>query len=105
MLIGKVIGSVVSTQKDEKMRDMKLLIVQRHGHDNRPLEEMAVCVDAVGAGLHEMVLYCTGSSARQTKLTEGRPCDAVIMGIIDSWDVAGDPVFQKEREAGWNSPE
>jgi microcompartment protein CcmK/EutM len=99
MFIGKVIGSVVSTQKDEKMRDLKFLIVQRHGHDNRPLEETAVCVDAVGAGLHEMVLYCTGSSARQTKLTEGRPCDAVIMGIVDSWDVAGDLVFQKERDA------
>ena len=99
MLIGRVIGSVVSTQKDEKMRDMKLLLVQRHDPANRPLEETMVCVDAVGAGLHEMVLYCTGSSARQTKLTEGKPCDAVIMGILDSWDVDGNVVFEKESGA------
>ncbi|MBI3818462.1 MAG: EutN/CcmL family microcompartment protein [Planctomycetes bacterium] len=99
MIIGKVIGSVVSTQKDDKMRDMKLLIVQRHDHNNKPVEEIAVCVDAVGAGLHEMVLYCTGSSARQTKLTEGKPCDAVIMAILNSWDIAGKEIFQKERDA------
>lgn len=105
MLIGRVIGSVVATQKDEKMRDLKFLIVQRHDARNRPLEEMAVCVDAVGAGLDEMVLYCTGSSARQTKLTDGRPCDAVIMGIVDSWDLMGEAIFQKERAAGWISPE
>jgi microcompartment protein CcmK/EutM len=104
MLIGRVVGSVVSTQKDEKMRDLKFLIVQRHDQKNRPLDEMAVCVDAVGAGLDEIVLYCTGSSARQTKLTEGRPCDAVIMAIVDSWDVMGDQVFQKEQAAGWTSP-
>lgn len=98
MLIGRVVGSVVATQKDEKMRDLKLLIVQRHDHHNKPLDDMAVCVDAVGAGLHEMVLYCTGSSARQTRATEGRPCDAVIMAILDSWDVGGEQVFYKERD-------
>ena len=104
MLIGRVIGSVVSTQKDDKMRDLKLLIVQRHDAQNCPLEDAIVCVDAVGAGLQEMVLFCTGSSARQTKLTDGKPCDAVIMAIVDSWDVEGKPVFEKERDAGWTSP-
>lgn len=99
MIIGKVIGSVVATQKDDKMRDLKFLIVQRHDHNNKPIEEIAVCVDAVGAGLHEMVLYCTGSSARQTKTTEGRPCDAVIMAILDSWDVGGTLVFEKGRDS------
>jgi ethanolamine utilization protein EutN/carbon dioxide concentrating mechanism protein CcmL len=98
MILGKVIGSVVSTQKDEKMRDMKFLIVQRHDAMNRPLEEIAVCVDAVGAGLHEMVLYCTGSSARQTKLTEGKPCDAVIMAILDSWDIGGKEIYFKDHD-------
>ncbi|MBL8693107.1 MAG: EutN/CcmL family microcompartment protein [Planctomycetes bacterium] len=104
MLLGRVIGSVVSTQKDDKMRDMKLLLVQRHDARNRALDDVVVCVDAVGAGLHEMVLFCTGSSARQTKLTDGKPCDAVIMAIVDSWDVGGEQVFHKEREAGWTAP-
>ncbi len=105
MIIGRVIGSVVSTQKDEKMREMKLLVVQRHDAWNRPTDDTLVCVDAVGAGLHDTVLYCTGSSARQTKLTEGKPCDAVIFAILDSWDIEGKPIFHKERDAGWTSPE
>jgi microcompartment protein CcmK/EutM len=46
-----------------------------------------VAVDAVGAGAGEVVLYATGSSARQTGLTDGRPVDAVIMAIVDEYDV------------------
>jgi ethanolamine utilization protein EutN/carbon dioxide concentrating mechanism protein CcmL len=52
-------------------------------------------VDAVGAGPEDMVLYATGSSARQTTVTEGRPCDAAIMAIVDSWDLGGSNVYEK----------
>jgi microcompartment protein CcmK/EutM len=52
-------------------------------------------VDSVGAGPEEMVLYATGSSARQTTLTEGRPCDAVVMAVVDSWDLGGENVYEK----------
>jgi microcompartment protein CcmK/EutM len=51
--------------------------------------------DAVGAGLDEVVMVATGSSARQTRLTDKRPCDAVIMAIVDSWEVAGDEKYRK----------
>jgi ethanolamine utilization protein EutN/carbon dioxide concentrating mechanism protein CcmL len=95
MLIGKVVGSVVATRKDEKMENRKLLLVQVHAHNNKPKDQYVVAVDAVGAGNDEMVLYATGSSARQTNLTENRPCDAVIMAIVDSWDVGGDNVYEK----------
>ena len=95
MLIGKVVGSVVATRKDEKMENRKLLLVQVHDHNNKPKDQYVVAVDAVGAGMEEMVLYATGSSARQTSLTENRPCDAVIMAIVDSWDLGGANVYEK----------
>lgn len=95
MLIGKVVGSVVATQKDEKLMDRKLLVVQVHDHRNEPKEQYVVAVDSVGAGPEDIVLYATGSSARQTTITEGRPCDAVIMAIVDSWDLGGENVYEK----------
>ncbi|MDP6538395.1 MAG: EutN/CcmL family microcompartment protein [Planctomycetota bacterium] len=95
MLIGKVVGSVVATQKDEKLTDRKFLVVHMHDHENLPREQYVVAVDSVGAGPDDMVMIATGSSARQTELTDGRPCDAVVMAIVDSWDLGGDNVYEK----------
>jgi ethanolamine utilization protein EutN/carbon dioxide concentrating mechanism protein CcmL len=95
MLIGKVVGSVVATRKDEKLEGRMLLVVQVHDHQNKPMEQYVVAVDSVQAGPGDMVLYATGSSARQTTLTEGRPCDAVIMAVVDSWDLGGENVYEK----------
>ncbi|MCC6408259.1 MAG: EutN/CcmL family microcompartment protein [Planctomycetes bacterium] len=95
MLIGRVVGSVVSTRKDEKLEGKKLLVVQVHNHENKPVDQYVVAVDSVQAGPGDMVLYATGSSARQTELTEGRPIDAVIMAIVDSWDLGGANVYEK----------
>ncbi len=95
MLIGKVVGSVVATQKDEKLENLKLLLVQVHDHRNEPRDQYVVAADSVQAGLGDLVLYATGSSARQTTLTDGRPCDAVVMAIVDSWDLGGENVYEK----------
>jgi len=95
MLIGKVVGSVVATRKDEKIEGRKLLVVQVHNQRNEPQEQYVVAVDAVQAGAGDMVLFATGSSARQTELTEGRPVDAVIMAVVDSWDLGGANVYEK----------
>jgi microcompartment protein CcmK/EutM len=95
MLIAKVVGSVVASQKDEKLTDRKFLVCQVHDHRNEPKDQYVVAVDSVGAGTGDLVLYASGSSARQTELTDGRPCDAVVMAIIDSWDLDGDNVFEK----------
>jgi len=95
MQIGQVVGSVVATQKDEKLSERKLLLVQVHDLNNKPQSQYVVAVDSVGAGPQDMVLYATGSSARQTELTDGRPCDAVVMAIVDSWDLGGDNVYEK----------
>ena len=95
MLIGKVVGSVVATRKDEKLEGRKLLVVQVHDHLGEPQNQYVVAVDSVEAGPEDMVLYATGSSARQTTLTDGRPCDAVIMAVVDSWDLGGENVYEK----------
>ena len=95
MLIGKVVGSVVATRKDEKIEGRNLLVVQVHDHTNAPTPQYVVAADSVQAGPGDMVLYATGSSARQTELTEGRPIDAVVMAVVDSWDVGGENVYEK----------
>jgi len=95
MLLGKVVGTLVATRKDEKLEGLRFLILQRLDISGQPMEGYVVAADAVGAGLEEVVLYATGSSARQTVLTDRRPCDAVIMAIVDTWEVDGDVKYQK----------
>ncbi|MCB0281161.1 MAG: EutN/CcmL family microcompartment protein [Calditrichae bacterium] len=87
MLLGKVIGTVWATRKDEKLEGLKLLVVQHIDLDLSLKKSYAVAADTVGAGVGEIVMLTTGSSARQSKLTEGKPVDAVVSGIIDKLDV------------------
>lgn len=96
MILARVIGTVVATRKDERLTGHKLQIVQPvsladMSADGKPL----VAIDAVGAGPGEVVMVCSGSSARQTSRTKDTPCDAVIMAIVDSLDVDGKRVFSK----------
>jgi ethanolamine utilization protein EutN/carbon dioxide concentrating mechanism protein CcmL len=95
MLIGEVVGTVVSTQKDPKLVNLKFQVVRQLNDQNKPTGSYIVAVDAVGAGHGDLVLYATGSSARQTHLTDAKPADAAIMAIIDSWDVDGKLIYQK----------
>ena len=86
MILGKVIGTVWATRKDEQLVGMKLQIVQEVELDESPKSKFIVAVDSVGAGQGETVLVAQGSSARQTDLTRNRPVDAVIMAIVDRLD-------------------
>ena len=95
MFLGKVVGTLVSTQKEASLDGLKFLVVRRLTAENEEEAGYVVAADAVGAGLDEVVMVATGSSARQTKFTDKRPCDAVIMAIVDSWEVAGDEKYHK----------
>jgi microcompartment protein CcmK/EutM len=95
MLLGRVAGTVVASRKEPLMEGWKLLVVRQLDTDNHPSGGYVVAVDAVGAGVGEVVLYATGSSARQTEVTRDRPCDAVIMAIVDTWEVGGKEMFHK----------
>jgi microcompartment protein CcmK/EutM len=96
MFIGKVVGTVVASIKDPKVASLPLQIVQEFDEHNRPRGKYVVAVDTVGAGQGDLVLFVQGSSARQTTQTDGRPIDAAIFAVIDSWDVEGRLVYQKE---------
>ena len=96
MQLARVTGTLVATRKDEKMEGMKFLIVRPINPDGQEIASAVVAVDAVGAGVGEVVMIATGSSARQTVLTDRRPCDAVIMAIVDTWEVGGKVKYRKE---------
>jgi microcompartment protein CcmK/EutM len=86
MKMGRVIGTVVATRKDPSLEGVKFLVVENVDLELASDEGYVIAVDAVGSGPGDVVLYASGSSARQTELTKDRPVDAVIMAIVDSFD-------------------
>ena len=88
MFLGKVIGTVWATRKDEELVGMKFQIVKHVGLDYTMKDTFVVAVDTVQAGVGDVVLVCSGSSARQTTLTKNKPVDAVIMAVVDKLDIA-----------------
>ncbi|MCB8943767.1 MAG: EutN/CcmL family microcompartment protein [Ardenticatenaceae bacterium] len=95
MFLGKVVGTLVATQKEASLEGLKFLVVRRLTVENEEESGYVVAADAVGAGIGEVVMVATGSSARQTRLTDKRPCDAVVMAIVDTWEVGGQAKYQK----------
>lgn len=95
MQLGRVTGTLVSSRKEPLMEGMKFLVVRQIDADHTDTGSYVVAVDAVGAGVGEIVMYASGSSARQTGLTKDKPCDAVIMAIVDTWEVDGETVYVK----------
>jgi microcompartment protein CcmK/EutM len=96
MLLGRVVGTLVATQKDEKLEGFRFLVVKRLDIENEETGDYVIAADAVQAGVGDVVMYATGSSARQTVLTDKKPCDAVIMAIVDTWEVQGEVKYQKD---------
>ncbi len=95
MFLGKVIGTVVASQKEPSLDGLKLLVVRRLTIEGEDTSGYVVAADAVGAGLGEVVMIATGSSARQTRATDKRPCDAVIMAIVDVLELDGVEKYHK----------
>lgn len=95
MQIGRVAGTVVSTAKEATLDGRKFLVVRILDLDAKETGAYVVAVDAVGAGVGEVVLVASGSSARMTEATRDRPSDAVIMAIVDSWDLDGETKWRK----------
>ena len=89
MKLSRIVGTVVASRKDASLDSLKLLIVVKPVDDAGARGRLCRAVDSVGAGVGEVILYATGSSARQTAVTKDRPVDAVIMAIVDSFDIEG----------------
>jgi microcompartment protein CcmK/EutM len=90
-----VVGTLVASHKEASMEGLKFLVIRQIDVDQSDTSGYVVAVDGVGAGVGEVVMYATGSSARQTVATRDRPCDAVIMAIVDTWEVGGDVKYVK----------
>ena len=95
MLVVKVVGDVVASQKVDSIVGHKLLLVQPLDPKGAPKGNPLVATDAVGAGPGEWAIVCQGSSARMTPVSEGRPVDAVVIGIIDQVLFEGEEVYRK----------
>jgi microcompartment protein CcmK/EutM len=95
MLLGRVVGTVVSTNKEAELSGLKLLLVRGADVEGNATGSLVVAIDAVGAGVGEVVLYASGSSARQTKVTQNRPVDATIMAIVDAIEHEGRQTYTK----------
>jgi microcompartment protein CcmK/EutM len=88
MFLGKVVGTIWATRKDEELVGMKLQLVKHVGLDYKVKDTFVVAVDTVQAGVGDIVLVCSGSSARQTATTKNKPVDAVIMAVVDKLDIS-----------------
>ena len=95
MRIARVIGTTISTIKDEKVRGSKLLLIRDTDETGEIIGKAYVAVDLVDAGVNDLVLTGHGSSARQTFQTKDCPVDAVVMAVIDHLEVDGEVVFRK----------
>lgn len=95
MYLGKVVGTLVATQKEPSLDGLKFLVLKQLDSEGEETGAYRVAADAVGAGLGEVVLYATGSAARQTVNTHERPCDGVIMAIVDQVEIGGELTYNK----------
>ena len=95
MHIGRVIGTVVATRKDERLVGSKLMIIQPLNIDLQPIGESLIAVDTVGAGIGELVIFTKGTAARIAAEKMDAPIDIAIVGIIDEIDIFKEPLGEK----------
>ncbi|MEN8661231.1 MAG: EutN/CcmL family microcompartment protein [Lentimonas sp.] len=103
MYLGKIIGSVVSTKKDESMRGRKLLMVRPMLVDPedpsklKPGNNTIVVIDTLGAGEGELVMFAQGSSARQADGLKKLPVDAAVVGLVDTVSILGKKTYEAKN--------
>jgi microcompartment protein CcmK/EutM len=98
MQLARVTGTVVSTRKEQRIEGIKFLLLEKiDAATMKGKKDYVVAMDSVGAGIGEVVFYASGSSSRMTTVTDGKPSDAAIIAIVDSIDVKGELVYQKDR--------
>ncbi len=95
MKLGRIVGTVVATRKEPRIEGLKLYLIQDVSLALEGREGFVVAADVMGAGVGEVVLYASGSSARQTEATRDRPVDAVVMAIVDEITREGELVYRK----------
>jgi microcompartment protein CcmK/EutM len=98
MILARVIGTVVSSQKSAKIEGIKFLLLEKIDPVTmKGKGDYVVSMDSVGVGTGEIVFYVSGSSARMTNVTEGKPSDSTIIAIVDFIEKDGVYTFQKSQ--------
>ncbi len=99
MVLARVSGTVVSTHKTEDLTGLKLLMLEKlDPRTMKGLGAYVVALDGVGANVDEIVFFVTGSSARYTEISKGKPTDATVVAIVDSVELEGRPVYRKSGD-------
>ncbi len=97
MILAKVTGTVVASQKAAKMEGVKLLLLEKIDPISlKGKNDFVVAMDGVGAGKGEIVFYVSGSSARLAEITLGLPTDATVVAIVDVIEQNGSYTYQKK---------
>ena len=84
MQLARVVGTVISTVKNESLKGRKILIVQNVNEELAPIGNPLVALDAIGAGVGELVFWCRGKEASFPFKRDATPTDCTIVGIVDS---------------------
>lgn len=87
MFVGKVVGNVWSTKKDDQLSGKRFLVLKKCIAQDQFEDDLLVAADRVGAGIGELVLVTTGTNAKYTFQSESLPIDMAIVGIIDTMDL------------------
>ncbi len=95
MQLGKIIGQVVSTRKEGKVQGLKILVARYLDEHLQETGKTAACVDTVQAGVGDVVLLCSSSSARMTAMTQGVCTDNAVVGIVDTVSSGSEILYQK----------
>jgi len=99
MVLARVSGTVVSTHKTEDMTGLKLSVLEKlNPRTMKGTGSYVVALDGVGADEGEIVFYVTGSSARYTETSKGKPTDATVIAIVDSVEIDGKTTYAKSGE-------
>jgi len=98
MLLARVVGTVVSSHKAPKIEGIRFLLLEKIDPETmNGKDDFVVSMDSVGAGIGEIVFYVSGSSARYTDVTEGKPADSTIIAIVDNIEKDGKLTYQKNK--------
>jgi len=100
MVLARVKGTVVSTHKPDSLQGLRLLLLEKiDAVTLKGKGDYVVGIDSVGANADEIVFYVTGSSARMTEATKGKPSDATIIAIVDLIEADGSLTYRKSEAA------
>lgn len=97
MQLGRIVGTVVATRRVPSTESWSLRMVETLDIHNRPTGQYVVAVDAIGVGPGEVVMVTQGSAARNSNSTASRPCDAIILAVVDTWEIEGATQYLKDR--------